>query len=124
MSILGNRVIRREDPAFLTVGGTYIDDLPLENAVHVAYAISTMPDARIASIDTSVAAGMPGVSAVVAAADLGQVAPEGPPMPMMSQQMVRALVGGDVVGVGGEPVVAVVTEERYQGEDAAEAGVV
>jgi carbon-monoxide dehydrogenase large subunit len=27
MSILGNRVLRKEDPKFLTVGGTYVDDI-------------------------------------------------------------------------------------------------
>ena len=27
MSILGNRVVRKEDPKFLTVGGTYTADL-------------------------------------------------------------------------------------------------
>ena len=29
MSILGNRVLRREDPKFLTSGGNYIEDLDL-----------------------------------------------------------------------------------------------
>ena len=26
-SILGNRVIRKEDPKFLTTGGVYVDDM-------------------------------------------------------------------------------------------------
>ena len=33
MSILGNAVLRREDPRFLTVGGTYVDDLDLPGCV-------------------------------------------------------------------------------------------
>ena len=27
MSILGTRVVRKEDPKFLTTGGTYVDDV-------------------------------------------------------------------------------------------------
>jgi hypothetical protein len=35
LSILGNRVLRTEDPRLLTVGGTYVDDLALDDAAHV-----------------------------------------------------------------------------------------
>ena len=54
MSILGNRVLRVEDPKFLTVGGTYVDDLRipvLDGAAHVTYVRSTMAHARLTSID-------------------------------------------------------------------------
>ena len=38
-SILGNRVLRKEDPKFLTTGGVYVDDLLdeplLAGAAHV-----------------------------------------------------------------------------------------
>jgi aerobic carbon-monoxide dehydrogenase large subunit len=53
MSILGNRVLRREDPKFLTTGGTYVDDLPLPGAGYVTYVLSTMAHARITELDTS-----------------------------------------------------------------------
>ena len=43
-SILGNRVLRKEDPKFLTVGGEYVDDMKneplLANAAHVVYVRS------------------------------------------------------------------------------------
>ena len=29
MSMLGTEVIRKEDPELLTVGGTYVDDIPM-----------------------------------------------------------------------------------------------
>ena len=32
-SILGNRVLRKEDPKFLTTGGVYVDDLLSEPAL-------------------------------------------------------------------------------------------
>jgi len=74
-SILGERVLRKEDPKFLTSGGKYVDDLLdeplLQGALHVTYARSTVAHGRINSIDTSEAAGMPGVVAILTAADLG-----------------------------------------------------
>ena len=53
-SILGNRVLRKEDPKFLTVGGTYVDDMDepmLAGAAHVVYVRSTVAHGRINSID-------------------------------------------------------------------------
>ena len=53
MSILGNRVLRKEDPKFLTDGGIYVDDLDLEGAPSVTYVRSTMASAAITRIDVS-----------------------------------------------------------------------
>ena len=55
MSVLGNRVVRREDPKFLTVGGKYVDDVPLDGAAHVTFVRSTVAHARINSVDVSAA---------------------------------------------------------------------
>jgi carbon-monoxide dehydrogenase large subunit len=121
MSILGNRVLRREDPKFLTVGGTYVDDLRderLTGAGYVTFVRSTMAHAGITSIDTTDAAQAPGVIAVLTAADLGLAAAPG--MFLFNQDIVRAPLAVDVVRFVGEPVAVLVTEERYQGEDAAE----
>ena len=63
-SILGNRVVRKEDPKFLTTGGVYLDDLDLpelEGAAHVAYVRSPVAHGTISSIETSDAAAVPGV---------------------------------------------------------------
>src|SRR5205814_563548 len=51
MSILGNRVLRKEDPKFLTSGGTYVDDLALPGAAYVTYVRSTVAHGRITGID-------------------------------------------------------------------------
>jgi carbon-monoxide dehydrogenase large subunit len=121
MSILGNRVLRKEDPKFLTVGGTYVDDLRDERLVgagYVTFVRSTMAHARITSIDTEEAAQAPGVIGVFTAADLGL--PAAPGMMLLNQAVTRSPLASDRVRFVGEPVVAVVTEERYQGEDAAE----
>ena len=120
MSILGNRVLRREDPALLTTGGTYVDDIDVPGAAFVTYVRSTMAHARLIDIDITEALAMPGVLAVVTAADLDL--PDLPPAtPAMDQAMTRPLLARDVVRFVGEPIVAIVTEERDQGPDAAEA---
>ena len=120
MSILGNRVLRREDPAFLTTGGTYVDDVAVPGAAFVTYVRSTIAHARIVEIDVSEARVMPGVLAVVTAADL-DLPDLTPATPAMHQAMTRPLLARDVVRFVGEPVVAIVTERREQGPDAAEA---
>ncbi len=118
MSILGNRVLRKEDPKFLTVGGSYVDDLKLEGAAHVTYVRSTMAHARILSIDVDEARSAPGVLAVLTAADidLAPIAPNG----MMNSAMVQQWLASDITRFVGEAVAIVITEERYQGTDAAE----
>ena len=63
---------------------------------------------------------MPGVLAVVTAADLG-LDDLGPAMPMFNASMKRPLLARDIVRFVGEPIVAIVTERREQGPDAAEA---
>jgi carbon-monoxide dehydrogenase large subunit len=121
LSILGNRVLRREDPKFLTVGGTYVDDLRderLTGAAYVTFVRSTMAHATITSIDTAEAAQVPGVIGVFTADDLGL--PAVPGLMLLNQEMKRSPLAAGKVRFVGEPVVAIVTEQRYQGEDAAE----
>lgn len=122
-SILGNRVLRKEDPKFLTTGGVYVDDMDeprLAGAAHVTYVRSTIAHGRITSIDTSDARQMPGVIGIFTAADLALE-----PIPAAFNPVVaRTLLASDVVRYVGEPIAAIVTEQANQGEDAAEAVVV
>ena len=55
VSILGTRVIRTEDPRFLTTGGVYTEDMRLPGACHVHFVRSAVAHARIAAIDVSAA---------------------------------------------------------------------
>ena len=119
-SILGNRVLRKEDPKFLTTGGVYVDDMLdeplLAGAGHVTYVRSTLAHGRILSIDTSAALEMPGVLAVYTAEDLGLQ-----PVPSdFNPTIARGHLAIEKVRFVGEPVAVVITEERQQGEDAAE----
>ena len=58
MSILGTRVLRTEDPGFLTTGGVYTDDVVderLAGACHVFFVRSPIAHARIRSVDAGAA---------------------------------------------------------------------
>lgn len=118
MSILGNRVVRREDPALLTVGGTYVDDIAAPDGAHVVFVRSTVAHATIASIDLDDARTMPGVIDLVTAADvsLGDLVP----IAMLDARFARPVLARDRVRYVGEPIVAVVAETRGQAVDAAE----
>ncbi|HEY7146465.1 MAG TPA: xanthine dehydrogenase family protein molybdopterin-binding subunit [Streptosporangiaceae bacterium] len=121
MSILGTRVLRVEDPRFLTTGGVYTEDLQderLAGACHAFFVRSPVAHARITGISTSQAAAAPGVVAVFTAGDL-DLDPVRPPGEF-NQHMLRPLLASGLVRYVGEPVAVVVTEQLYQGEDAAE----
>jgi len=125
VSILGTRVLRTEDPGFLSTGAVYTEDVQderLAGACYVHFVRSTVAHAKISSIDVSAALEAPGVVAVYTAKDLAETGlkPLSPMMPNMNQAMKQPLLAGDVVRFVGEPVAAVVTEEMYQGEDAIE----
>jgi len=123
-SILGNRVLRKEDPKFLTSGGKYIEDLNDEplfaGALHVTYVRSTVAHAKIARIDLSECRSAPGVVAVFTAQDLGL---EEEPATYNPNAKRAHLAIGKVRWVG-ELVAAVVTERADQGEDAIERAIV
>jgi carbon-monoxide dehydrogenase large subunit len=124
LSILGTRVLRTEDPKFLTTGGVYTEDVTddrLEGAYHAFFVRSPMAHARINSVDVSAALGAPGVVAAFAGADLADL-PVIPPAAagLMKVEMTERLLATDKVRFVGEPVAVVVTEHPYQGEDAIE----
>src|SRR3954453_7424352 len=116
MSILGNRVLRKEDPKFLTTGGTYVDDLPLPGAVYVTYVRATMAHANI-TVDTSEAVSMPGVVAIYTGEDV-DLDPLPPAMPMINPAMSRPFLAKGTVRFVGEPGAAGVPEGKYPGPGA------
>ena len=113
MSIMGTRVLRTEDPRLLSEGGVYVDDLRVPELTRAAYATfvrSPIAHALITGVDSSAALEKAGVVAVITAADLPTA--EGPTAePLLAAGRVRYV---------GEPVALVLTDDRYQGEDAAE----
>ena len=118
MSIMGTRVVRTEDPAFLSRGARYTDDLDLVGALHLTLVRSPLAHARITAIDVEEARSSPGVVAVLTGAEIDLA-----PALLFggaNKAMVRPFLATDVVRFVGEPVAAVLTEEAYQGQDAAD----
>jgi carbon-monoxide dehydrogenase large subunit len=124
VSILGTRVLRSEDPGFLTTGAVYTDDVVderLAGACHLFFVRSPVAHARIRSADVTAVREAPGVVAAFTGADLAHIPALAPPMPMLiNERMAQPLLARDVVRFVGEPVAVVVTEDPYQGEDAME----
>ncbi|MDE0216578.1 MAG: xanthine dehydrogenase family protein molybdopterin-binding subunit, partial [bacterium] len=117
-SILGNSVVRREDPGLLTGAERYYDDFTPEGTAYVTFVRSPMAHAAIETVDTSGAEAMDGVLAVYTGENIGLPAIAGFPMLPVFE---RPQIAADRVLFVGDIVAAVVTETREQGMDAAEA---
>jgi carbon-monoxide dehydrogenase large subunit len=120
---------RFEDSRLIVGLGRFTDNLKQQDACQVVFVRSPQAHAKIVSIDTSAASGMPGVIKVITGADLEAAGlgtlptvpifkrPDGKPM---STPPRRALAH-EVVRFVGEAIVAVIAETRVQAQDAAEA---
>jgi aerobic carbon-monoxide dehydrogenase large subunit len=120
---------RIEDPRLLKGGGRYTDDIALPGAAHATVLRSPHAAARILSIDTSAAEGMPGVLAVITAKDwkaegLGEIPCI---IPLQNRDGTdrantpRGALAEDRVRHVGDPVAFVVAETPQAARDAAEA---
>jgi carbon-monoxide dehydrogenase large subunit len=112
-------------------GGRYLADLAV-GALSVVFVRSAVPHALIDKIETSAAAGMPGVVGVFTGADLGlandHISALHVPHPefvdatafRMAEQRL-AIMPTDRVHYVGQPLVALIAVDRYTAEDAMEA---
>jgi carbon-monoxide dehydrogenase large subunit len=123
MSILGTRVVRVEDPRFLTGEGTYIGNLSLPGALHLSFVRSTMAHARLLDIDASDALAMPGVVAVWTAQDI-DLEPAPPAHGFMNKGIRYPFIAKDTVRFVGDIVAVVVSTDKSLGVDAAETVIV
>ena len=125
---IGQSIGRREDMRLLTGNGRYLADITLPGALHLCFVRSQHGHARITRIDAAEALAMPGVVAVLTGEELckemqGQKIPVLiPAFPARYRQYWPLAV--DEVYWHGEPLAAVVAEDKYVAEDAAEAVVV
>ena len=102
-SILGNAVLRLEDPTLLEGKGKYVDDLVEASGLFVSFARSTVAHGTIVSLDVSAAESMPGVVAVYHAGnDLGLPSFQG--FPMMPDTLNRPIFAKDRVRFVGDIV--------------------
>src|SRR5213594_1406868 len=118
---VGKPLRRREDRTLVTGRGRFVDDLALAGVRHLVLARSPHAHARIRSIDTSAALAMPGVVAVITAADLGPIGPI-PLMRLVPGTVVPdyPVLAAGVVRAQGIPVAAVVADSPYAALDAVE----
>jgi len=108
---------RVEDARFTQGKGNYVDDIKLPGMLFGDFVRSPYPHARIKSINTDAAMAMPGVVAVLTAADLAPLGLHWMPTLAGDKQMV--LADGKVLFQGQE-VAFVVAKERYAAADAVE----
>ena len=127
---VGRSVPRREDRRLLLGAGRFIADLQLPGMLHVAFLRSDVAHARIRAVRSTRALSSPGVVAIFSADD---IAPDLFPIPGMQNRPPKAwrdaveheanipdqpiLASGKVCHIG-EPIAAVVAEDRYCAEDA------
>ncbi|MEO0501925.1 MAG: xanthine dehydrogenase family protein molybdopterin-binding subunit [Pseudomonadota bacterium] len=127
---IGASTKRREDMRFLTGAGNYTDDINLAGQAYVHFLRSDVAHGTLNSVDTSAAAGMPGVVRIFTATDFDGVGGipcgwqvtdrKGEPM----QEPAHPVVATGKVRHVGEPIAAVVADTPEQARDAAEAIVV
>jgi aerobic carbon-monoxide dehydrogenase large subunit len=114
MSLVGARVLRKEDPRLLTGQGTFVDDIQPVGCLHAAFVMSSSAHAELVSIDARAALAMPGVVGVWTAADFLDY----PDLPGGLPELERPVLARNRVRFAGEPVAVVVAENRYQVADA------
>ncbi len=116
-SILGNDVKRVEDPRFITGRGRYLDDIVVDGMLHLVSVRSVVPHGVLNDVDTSMAASMPGVVAVLTAADIDVPlirTPRG-----LHPSTSRPRLATDRVRFVGEVIAVVVAESAVAAADAA-----
>ncbi len=120
---VGRPLRRREDERLVRGAGRFVADLLRPGTLHLAVLRSPHAHARIVEVDLTDARERPGVHAAVSAVELGadlQPIPLYVPHPALVAFTPLPLARERVRYVG-EPVAAVVAENRYLAEDALEA---
>jgi carbon-monoxide dehydrogenase large subunit len=122
----GQRIKRLEDPALLTGQGRFTDDIHVANTLHAAFVRAPMAHAKVGPIDAAAARAMPGVHAVITAADLpasmrNRRIPLDVPNAAIRHPLTETPLVTDEVVFAGQTVAMVVADSRQAAEDAADA---
>src|SRR5437016_2605516 len=105
---------------FVAGTGRLVDDVRVPGMLHAAVLRSPHAHARLVSIDTKRARDLPGVHAVLTAADVPAAAiiPNRVPAPKGTDRYLQPAIARDVVRFVGEPVALVVADDPYIARDA------
>src|SRR6185437_15080513 len=118
---IGHEVERTEDFRFLTGRGVFVDDYEPAGVWHAAILRSSVAHGRIGKIDAAAALKIPGVHAVITAADIGEKIPTIPirlaPIAGLEKYL-QPVIATDKVRYVGEPVAVVLADSRAIAEDA------
>ncbi|MGH7773383.1 MAG: xanthine dehydrogenase family protein molybdopterin-binding subunit [Candidatus Binatia bacterium] len=115
-SVIGQSVYRRDATQKVTGQVLHVGNIEMPGLLHVAVLRSPYPHARIKRIEKSRAEALDGVAAVVTGADIAAMPGVDPYFgPAFRDQPILAI---DRVLHVGDPVVAVVAEDRRRAEDA------
>ncbi len=124
---VGQPVRRTEDPALVQGRGCYTDDISLPGQAYAVLVRSTIAHGVLRGVDTEAAKGMPGVLAVLTAADLAGYGGLKTALPLKNRDgspihyVPRPALTSDKVRFVGDPVACVIAETVNQAKDAAEA---
>jgi carbon-monoxide dehydrogenase large subunit len=120
-AFVGQPIERLEDFRFVRGRGQYVDDLARKDMLHAAILRSAVAHGRIRAIDVSRAKKVPGVHAVITAADLGDSIPLVPmrlqPMPEF-EAFGQPVMARDKVRYVGEALAMVLADSAGVAEDA------
>src|SRR5882724_1220429 len=123
-TFIGIPMERREDMRFLRGRGEYVDDVTVPGLLYAVILRSSVAHGRLVSIDPSVALKLPGVYAVITAAEM----PGSPPIvPMRLQPLPefkpfeQPVIAHDKVRYVGEPIAIILATSVAVGEDALDA---
>ena len=124
---VGQSVQRLEDPDLLRGRGQFLDDLALPGMLEAAFVRSPFAHTSFGRIDTAAAAAMPGVVAVLTAADLPAEMREKRillqvPHPAITYPVTQMPLASHEVCFVGEAVAMVFAETLDQARDAAALG--
>ncbi len=120
---VGRALLRREDAHLLRGEARFIDDVPEpDGTLHLGFVLGPHAHARILEVDTSAAAALPGIAAVLTGEDVARHV-----QPIVAEVEIegyrrhgRDVVARDLVRFVGEAVAVVVAEDPYIAQDAIE----
>jgi carbon-monoxide dehydrogenase large subunit len=120
-AFVGQPIERWEDLRLVRGRGQFVDDLARKDMLHAAILRSSVGHGRIRSIDLTRARALPGVHAVITAADLGNPIPIVPmrlqPMPEF-EAFAQPVMARDKVRYVGEALAMVLADSAAIAEDA------
>src|SRR5271154_704478 len=116
---IGSPVERIEDLRFLRGRGEFVGDLHREGMLHAAILRSPIAHGRIRGVSATAARAIPGVRAVITAAQIGVV----PTIPLRllplpgTERVLQPVIAADRVRFAGEPVAVVLADGAPLAED-------